>query len=225
MLLRAQSPHMPTEPDTVAVMDRGRLITIEGIDGTGKTTLAAALGDRLAEHGIDVVLLREPGGVATAERVRELVTDPSLHVGPRAEALLYAAARAQLVDETVRPVMTSGRWVLLDRFVDSSLTYQGAGRGLGLEAVRAINEFATGGLEPDRTLLLVLDPGTARSRSRARGHEADRLEREEQNFFDRIAEAYLALATSEPDRIRRIDATAPQAEVLEVAWRELADLI
>jgi dTMP kinase len=206
-------------------MTRGRLITIEGIDGAGKTTLAAALRERLQERGVDVELLREPGGVATAERVRELVTDPGLHVTPRAEALLYAAARAQLVDETALPLLDRGRWVLLDRFVDSSLAYQGAGRELGLEAVRAINEFATGGLRPDRTLLLVLDSDTARSRSRSRGQEADRLEREEQEFFDRIAEAYLALAASEPDRIRRIDASAPESEVVEAAWRELADLV
>ena len=206
-------------------MARGRLITIEGIDGVGKTTLAAALHERLQAHGIEVSLLREPGGVAVAERVRELVTDPQLQIAPRAEALLYAAARAQLVDETVVPLLDLGTWVLLDRFVDSSLTYQGAGRGLGIEAVRAINEFATGGLRPDRTLLLILDSGTARSRSRSRGQAVDRLEREQQEFFDQIAEAYLALATSEPGRIRRIDAGASEAEVQEAAWRELADLI
>lgn len=206
-------------------MTRGRLITIEGIDGAGKTTLAAALLQRLQAHGIDVSLLREPGGVAAAERVRELVTDPGLHVSPRAEALLYAAARAQLVDESARPLLERGLWVLLDRFVDSSLAYQGAGRGLGLEAIRAINEFATGGLRPNRTLLLVVDSETARSRSRSRGRQPDRLEREEQEFFDRIAEAYLALAASEPDRIRRIDATAPEPEMVEAAWRELADLL
>ena len=206
-------------------MTRGRLLTIEGIDGAGKTTLATALRDRLAEHGVEVSLLREPGGVATAERVRELVTDPALHVTPRAEALLYAAARAQLVDEMVIPLLDRGSWVLLDRFVDSSLTYQGAGRGLGVEAVRAINEFGTGGLQPDRTLLLVLGSDTARLRSRSRGQAPDRLEREQQEFFDRIAEAYLALAAEEPDRIRRIDAGAPESEVLEAAWRELDDLL
>ncbi len=206
-------------------MTRGRLLTIEGIDGAGKTTLATALRDRLVEHGVEVTLLREPGGVATAERVRELVTDPALDVTPRAEALLYAAARAQLVDETVIPLLDRGSWVLLDRFVDSSLTYQGAGRDLGVEAVRAINEFGTGGLRPDRTLLLVLDSDMARARSRSRGQAPDRLEREQQEFFDRIAEAYLALATNEPDRIRRIDAGAPESEVLEAAWRELDDLL
>src|SRR4051794_10187338 len=123
------------------------LITIEGIDGAGKSTLAAALAARLP----DAVLLREPGGVALAERLREVVKDPALRVGAAAEALIYAAARAQLVQEAVRPELARGRTVLLDRFVDSSLAYQGAARGLGIEAVRAINELATGGLRPDVT--------------------------------------------------------------------------
>jgi dTMP kinase len=107
-------------------------------------------------------------GVGVAERVRELVKDPTLRIGPRAEALLYAAARAQLVQEAVEPLLSSGTWVLLDRFVDSSLAYQGAGRELGVEDVLAINRFATGGLEPDRTLLLMIAPQLGRSRSRAR---------------------------------------------------------
>src|SRR5881397_56484 len=110
----------------------GRLITIEGIDGAGKTTLQSALSAALQERGIDTRALREPGGVAAAERVRDLVKDPALHIGARAEALLYAAARAQLVEERVRPALERGELVLLDRFVDSSLAYQGAGRGLGV---------------------------------------------------------------------------------------------
>src|SRR5438445_521021 len=141
-------------------MPGGRLITIEGIDGAGKTTLAEALQKALGERGVDVRLLREPGGVAAAERVRELVKDPGLRIGARAEALLYAAARAQLVEEAIDPLLGSGTWVLLDRFIDSSLAYQGGGRELGLDAIRAINAFGTGGLRPDRTLLLKLDPAT-----------------------------------------------------------------
>jgi dTMP kinase len=206
-------------------MTRGRLITIEGIDGVGKTTLAGALGERLQAAGLDVKLLREPGGVRAAERVRELVTDPELRIGPRAEALLYAAARAQLVEEAISPLLERGSWVLLDRFVDSSLAYQGAGRGLGVEAVGAVNDFGTGGLQPDRTLLLVLDAETARSRSRSRGQPADRLEREQQEFFDRIAEGYLQLTAGNPDRIRQIDAGRSEEDVLDAAWAELADLI
>src|SRR5436309_6238921 len=137
-------------------MPGGRLITIEGIDGAGKTTLAEALQSELRGGGHDVHLLREPGGVAVAERVREVVKDPQLRIGARAEALLYAAARAQLVEEAIDPLLAAGTWVLLDRFIDSSLAYQGAGRQLGIEAVGAINQFGTHGLRPDRTLLLLV---------------------------------------------------------------------
>src|SRR3954470_7723224 len=138
-------------------VSRGRLLTVEGIDGAGKTTLVTSLERELAARGRPVAVLREPGGVELAERIRGLVKDPALHVDPRAEALLYAAARAQLVAEALRPRLQRGEWILLDRFVDSSLAYQGAGRGLGVEAVRALNAFATGGLVPDRTLLLRID--------------------------------------------------------------------
>jgi dTMP kinase len=206
-------------------MARGRLITIEGIDGAGKTTLATALQGELAGRGIAVRLLREPGGVLAAERVRELVKDPRLRIGARAEALLYAAARAQLVEEAIRPLLEAGTWVLLDRFVDSSLAYQGAGRGLGIPAVRAINEFATGGLHPDRTLLLVLDPGLGRARSRSRAEPIDRLEAEADDFFARIAGAYMELQREDPERIRPIDAGAPPEEVLAGALAELSDLL
>ena len=206
-------------------MARGRLITIEGIDGAGKTTLAAALADELSARGHEVSLLREPGGVPVAERIRELVKDPGLHVGPRAEALLYAAARAQLIEEAVTPLLEAGAWVLLDRFVDSSLAYQGAGRELGVDEVRAINEFATAGLRPDRTLLLTVDPGLGRSRLRSRAEPTDRLEAERDEFFDRIAAAYDALAAEDPERIRTIDATQSQDHVLTAALEALADLV
>lgn len=205
-------------------MARGRLITIEGIDGAGKTTLAAALEAELTAQGHDVRTLREPGGVVVAERIRELVKNPELPIGPRAEALLYAAARAQLVDEAVRPLLEAGTWVLLDRFVDSSLAYQGAGRKLGVEEVRTINEFATAGLRPDRTLLLIVEPQLGRSRSRSRAEPVDRLEAERDDFFARIASAYRELAARNPERIRTIDATREPEQVLEAALDELADL-
>lgn len=198
------------------------LITIEGIDGAGKTTLAAGLRDALAGDGRDVVLLREPGGVELAERIRSLVKDPALAVDPRAEALLYAAARAQLVAERVRPALAAGTTVLLDRFVDSSLAYQGAARGLGIEAVRAINAFGTGGLQPDLTLYLRIDPATGRARQTGRGEAPDRLEQEADAFFAAIAEAYDALAAAEPARFRVIDASGARAEVLAAAVAAVA---
>jgi len=206
-------------------MDPGKLITIEGIDGAGKSTLAVGLAETLAERGIAVQLLREPGGVRAAERIRELVTDPELQIGARAEALLYAAARAQLVEEALRPLLNSGTWVLLDRFVDSSLAYQGGGRRLGIDAVRDINEFAIQGLRPDRTLLLVIDAGDGRARSQARGGPPDRLENEQHDFFDRTADGYRTLAEREPERIRKIDASQPPADVLRAAIAAISDLL
>jgi len=203
---------------------RGRLISIEGLDGTGKTTLADALVDALRSDGHDVALLREPGGVELSERIRALVKDPELDVDPRAEALLYAAARAQLVALRVEPALAAGTWVLLDRFVDSSLAYQGVGRALGIDAVRDVNLFGTGGLQPDRTLLLRADSATRAARQAVRGEAPDRLEREDGAFFDAIAGAYDALAAAEPGRFRVLDAGAEPAAVLDAARAALADL-
>lgn len=188
------------------------LITIEGIDGAGKTTLAGALGERLG-----ATVLRDPGGVALSERVRDLVKDPDLRVDPRAEALLYAAARAQLVAERVRPLLDAGQTVVLDRFVDSSLAYQGAARGLGVDVVGQINAFATGGLVPDVTLLLRLEVEQASARLGDRGEKHDRLEREGPAFYARIAAAYDDLARAHPERIRVIDASLTPGEVLDRA--------
>jgi dTMP kinase len=204
---------------------RGRLITIEGLDGAGKTTLAASLAEEIRARGFDVRVLREPGGVPVAERVRELVKDPALRIGSRAEALLYAAARAQLVEEQIAPLLGQGTWVLLDRFTDSSLAYQGAGRGLGVEQVRAINEFGTGGLVADRTLVLMIGPTAGLERAQARAEPPDRLEQEHRAFFEAIAAAYAQLAATEPERVRVIDATQPPKTVLDAALEELRDLL
>jgi len=204
---------------------RGRLITVEGLDGAGKTTLVVALARALEARGIALDVLREPGGVEVSERIRTLVKEPGLEIGGRAEALLYAAARAQLVDAALEPALAAGRWVLLDRFVDSSLAYQGAGRGLGIEAVRAVNAFATGGLTPDRTLLLRIDPATGRARQDGRGDGADRLEAEDERFFAAIAAAYDELARAEPARVRTLDASGPPDEVLAAALEALADML
>jgi dTMP kinase len=204
---------------------RGRLITIEGLDGAGKTTLAEGLAAALRASEREVALLREPGGVELSERIRALVKDPALRVEARAEALLYAAARAQLVAERVEPALAAGTWVVLDRFVDSSLAYQGVGRGLGVDAVRAVNLFGTGGLAPDRTLLLLIDGGTRATRQAARGEAPDRLEREDDAFFDAIGAAYDELAAAEPERFRVLDAGLEPEAVLAAAVVAVADLL
>jgi dTMP kinase len=206
-------------------VSRGRLITIEGLDGAGKSTLALGLHSALGERGVRVELLREPGGVALSERIRELVMDPAFAVDPRAEALLYAAARAQLVRERLRPLLDANVLVLLDRFVDSSLAYQGAGRELGIDPVRAINLFATDSLAPDRTLLLRIAPADGRARQDGRASDPDRLEREDEAFFRRIAVAYDELALAAPERFRTIDAAQPPTRVLADALLAIEDLL
>lgn len=199
------------------------LITVEGIDGAGKSTLVAGLADALRDR--DPVVLREPGGVELSERLRGLVKDPALTVGARAEALVYAAARAQLVEQGLRPLLDAGRWVLLDRFVDSSLAYQGGGRGLGVEAVRELNAFATGGLLPDRTLLLRVDPEVGLARVGGRLEGFDRLEREQLSFWSAVARAYDALSRAEPGRWVVVDAAQPPERVLADALAQLAPLL
>jgi dTMP kinase len=194
-------------------MARGRLITVEGIDGAGKTTLVAGIAEALPH----LVVLREPGGVEVSERLRDLLADPELSIAPRTEALLYAASRAQLVSERLEPLLAAGESVLLDRFVDSSLAYQGGGRLLGVHLIRTLNEFATAGLVPDRTLLLQIDPDDALPRTCG----IDRLEHEDRGFFQAVATTYAELAQAEPDRFVVLDATAPPEAVLERALAAL----
>ena len=191
------------------------LITVEGLDGAGKTTLISGLA-----RSLGAIVLREPGGVELSERIRALVADPSLHVDPRAEALLYAAARAQLVAEKLRPLLDGGATVLLDRFVDSSLAYQGGGRGLGVEEIRALNLFGTGGLRADRTLLLRIDPSLGLAR--IAGREPDRLEQAGGEFFARVAQTYDELAAADPGRFIVLDATQPPDTVLASALKALS---
>jgi dTMP kinase len=204
---------------------RGTLITIEGIDGAGKTTLAAGLTASLRGRGLDVEAVREPGGVELSERVRELLIDPLRPVSPRAEALLYAAARAQLVAELLEPRLRAGAVLILDRFTDSSLAYQGAGRELGIGALRTLNDFATAGLVPDRTLLLRVPAALGRIRLQERPHVPDRMEGETDSFFAAVAHAYDELAAAEPERFRVLDGSGPVEAVLAAGLAALSDLI
>jgi len=190
---------------------RGLFVTFEGIDRSGKTTQARLLCEALGEDALGV---REPGGTPAGERVRDLLKDAAVPLGSEAEALLFAAARAEIVEKVIRPALEQGRVVVSDRFVDSSLAYQGGARGLGVEEVERINRFATGGLAPDLTFLLEIDPVAAAERT----GERDRFEDEGTALQQAVLEAYERLAAAEPERWRRIDATrAPEqvhAEVL-----------
>jgi dTMP kinase len=185
---------------------RGLFVTFEGIDRSGKTTQARLLEGALGDEALGV---REPGGTAAGERVRELLKDADVPLGGEAEALLFAAARAELVARVIRPALADGRVVISDRFLDSSLAYQGGARGLGVDEVERINRFATGGLAPDLTFLLEIDPQAAA----ARAGESDRFEDEGVALQHAVLEAYERLAAADPARWRRVDATRAPAEV------------
>lgn len=195
--------------------DRGKLITFEGPDGAGKTTQIQLTERFLEEHGYPVVRIREPGGTRISEAIRQLLLDPSYkEMSAAAEALLYAAARAQLVDEVVLPALAAGKVVLCDRFVDSSLAYQGYGRSLDLEMLRMVNGFALNKLGAFRTILLDLPPEEGFRRSSGK-IERDRLEQESLNFHQRVREGYRILAGNCPERIRVVDASGRPDSVQE----------
>ncbi len=196
---------------------RGKLITLEGGEGAGKSTLMAGLLAHLERAGIEVLQTREPGGTALGEAVRMLVLDPALRtIVPQTEALLMFAARAQLVREVLRPALAAGRWVLCDRYTDASYAYQGGGRGLDSVLIAQLEAIATEGLQPDLTLLLDLPVAHGRERTHVRG-DADRIEREDDDFFERVRDAYLARAAAEPERFHILDASRPVDDVLTAA--------
>lgn len=190
-------------------------VTLEGIDRSGKTTQAAMLHEAL---GHPALLLREPGGTVAGERVRDLLKDPDLELDPRAELLLFCAARAELCARVIRPALDDGRHVVCDRFVDSTAAYQGAARGLGIDLVEGLNEIAIAGCRPDLTLLLRIDPADAEARGQQRlaaggADGSDRFEGEGIEFQVRVARAYDELAERHPERIVVLDASGSMGEV------------
>lgn len=197
---------------------RGLFVVFEGGEGAGKSTQAKLLAERLKADGRRVVLTREPGGAPLAEAIREMLLDRDADApGPRAEALLFAAARADHVARVIAPELRDGSVVICDRFVDSSLAYQGVGRGLGIEAVRQLSDFATGGLNPDLTI--VLDVRSSEGLARvARDRPTDRIEAETIGFHDDARRAFLDLAAAEPDQYQVIPADIPQDTAAELVW-------
>lgn len=196
-------------------MKRGLFITVEGTDGSGKTTQMAFINDYLRTGGYDVLLTRDPGGTRISEKLRSIVLDPGhTEMGNTTEFLLYSAARAQLVHEVIRPSLEKGMMVVCDRYVDSSYVYQGYGRGLDLETLESISGFATGGIMPDITFFLDLDPETALKR-RFASTQSDRIENERLEFHKKVHDAYTRLADKYPQRIKRIDASETAGSIWE----------
>ncbi|HET7709425.1 MAG TPA: dTMP kinase [Sphingomicrobium sp.] len=205
---------------------RGGFIALEGGEGVGKSTQLRRLAEALRGRGLDVVETREPGGSPGAEKIRALLLGKEEQWGPRAEALLFAAARSDHVDTIIRPALESGRWVVSDRFVDSSLAYQGGAWGLGLDAVRRINAFGIQDCFPDRALVLVMNSEGAADRARARDGDApDRIGGRSAEYHHRVEMAFRQLAANEPGRVQLIDASGSEDEVARRLLHAIADLL
>ena len=204
-------------------MARGRFITFEGGEGCGKSTQVRRLCEALERAGVEVVLTREPGGTILSEQIRRLIKDQDDDPPcDRSELLLFLAARAQLVRNVIRPALAAGKWVVSDRFSDSTKAYQGYGRGLPLDVIAAVNDFACEGLRPDLTLLLDVTPETARARMRRREDAthtaADRIEKAGDDFHARLRRGFAELARAEPERVKVVDANGTVEEVWERVW-------
>ena len=208
-------------------MARGIFLSFEGIDGCGKTTQLALLAARLRASGHDVAETVEPGGTAAGRAIRAVLLDPQHHaMSPGTELLLYFASRAQNVNEVILPALERGALVLCDRFTDSTIVYQGAGRGIAESTIRELHRVACGNLFPDCTILLDIDPDTSLARARLRNaltrSNETRMDDEDCAFFGRVRDGYLRLATAEPDRVHVIDARHPVEEVAENIWKEVS---
>ena len=198
-------------------MKRGNFVSFEGSEGCGKTTQIRLLREFLESRGTKVALTREPGGTAVGEKIRELLqfTPEARNMTAESELLLFAASRAQLVREVIATSLEEGSWVIADRFLDSTTVYQGIGRGLDLAALKQINRFAAGGIEPDWTVLLDLDARTGHERAlkNRKDHQADRIEDQPIDFFERVRRGYLELAEQFSDRIEVFDASLTVEEI------------
>jgi dTMP kinase len=207
-------------------MTRGKFITLEGGEGCGKSTQARLLKEALEKEGVDVVLVREPGGTGLGEKIRSILkSSDGDSPCDRAELLLFEAARAQLVEKAIKPALEKGQWVISDRFCDSTIAYQGYGRSLPIEVIRRANEFATDALKIDLTILFDVDPETARKRMRRRedstGTSADRIECAGEEFHRRLRDGFFALAKEEPERFVCVDANGSEKEVEDLVWKSL----
>ena len=205
--------------------ERGKFISLEGGEGVGKSTQVRALAEALKALGLDVLTTREPGGSDGAEAIRELLLGGGEERwSAEAEALLFAAARADHVEKTILPALDAGRWLLSDRFLDSSMAYQGGAGGLGIERVRALYDFGSHGLLPNRTLVLVLDEGSERARARDTGG-GDRIGGRGADYHHKVELAFRMIAAEEPERVRLIDASGPAVEVTERLLDAIRDLM
>ena len=205
---------------------RGGFITLEGIEGAGKSSQIAPLSSVLRTHGLEVVTTREPGGSPIAERLRTLLLDPdNRDMGDTAELLLMFAARAEHLEKRIRPALDAGHWVICDRFTDATYAYQGGGRGVDPVRIGILEELVQGSLRPDLTLVFDLPPALGLARARARRGQVDRFEVETQGFFEAARGVYLERARAMPERYRVIDATAPMEEVTQRIAIEVRQLL
>lgn len=203
---------------------RGRLISLEGGEGAGKSSVMNALRGALEQRGIEVVQTREPGGTGTGEAMRKLLLDPAGSLCAEAELLLMFASRAQLVRELISPALARGAWVLSDRFTDASFAYQAGGRGLDSGCIAELERWAVA-IKPELTFLLDVDVRQGHARIAGRDAQPDRIEREREDFFERVRATYLQRAAAEPTRFRVIDASAPQDAVLRAVLVQLDQAI